>query len=274
MRKNVIYSDKTGMKFGKLTVLGLNGTRSGSKNTIDWLCVCDCGNKIVVNSNSLTPSNHKTSCSDCDIRKTNFLTHGYRYSYVYNHALHLLERVKSNKNYVERGILNCISQNIKELCEALMLIPNYFEGAQLDRVDNDGNYTLEHPIHGFNNWIYIDPFTNRECLCIGNLRWSSEYENMMNRRITVTIDSIKTKPREINRIKNWLTLHGYNYIDFLFIRTHNIGKTVYYIATKKNSSLDDDIKNIIMDKNIKQCSEVIEIRNKLIKEMTSVSYNT
>ena len=66
MRKLV---DLTGQKFGRLTVIGRAKDYITSKEhrTVMWLCKCDCGNKIIVQGNSLKSGNTK-SCG-CFLRE-------------------------------------------------------------------------------------------------------------------------------------------------------------------------------------------------------------
>lgn len=50
-RKGNKFSNLTGQKFGRLTVLGLSPKKSGRKSY--WVCQCSCGNKTVVRSDIL-----------------------------------------------------------------------------------------------------------------------------------------------------------------------------------------------------------------------------
>lgn len=45
--------DLTGQKFGMLTALYDSGKREPANRCIKWVCLCDCGNYAVVNSNAL-----------------------------------------------------------------------------------------------------------------------------------------------------------------------------------------------------------------------------
>ena len=47
------YKDLTGLKIGKLTVL--EPTQERIRNAVVWLCRCDCGNEILVESRRLKP---------------------------------------------------------------------------------------------------------------------------------------------------------------------------------------------------------------------------
>ena len=64
MRKNII-----GKKFGKLTVIKEVGVNN--KGKVEWLCECECGNKITATTGSLM-SKHTLSCG-CIKSKGNFL---------------------------------------------------------------------------------------------------------------------------------------------------------------------------------------------------------
>ena len=54
-----LSNDLTGRKFGKLTVLKLSGLNKHGERI--WLCKCDCGNTVTVNSYALTKG-HTKSC--------------------------------------------------------------------------------------------------------------------------------------------------------------------------------------------------------------------
>ena len=46
--------DKSGMRFGRLTVIKDTGKTSGANNKTVWLCQCDCGNLVEYHSDMLT----------------------------------------------------------------------------------------------------------------------------------------------------------------------------------------------------------------------------
>jgi len=59
----MMTTDLTGNVYGRLTVLGLHGTKrypSGGTRRM-WLCRCECGVETVVAGNNLT-LNHTTTC--------------------------------------------------------------------------------------------------------------------------------------------------------------------------------------------------------------------
>ena len=51
------FIDLTGQKFGRLTVI--KRVENKGKETC-WLCKCDCGNEIIVQSNNLKSGNSKS----------------------------------------------------------------------------------------------------------------------------------------------------------------------------------------------------------------------
>ena len=61
MAKNQGY-DITGLRFGKLVVLG-KGESKGPGRTA-WNCICDCGNKKTIRGDALK-SGRTTSCGHC-----------------------------------------------------------------------------------------------------------------------------------------------------------------------------------------------------------------
>lgn len=50
-KENCSYKDLTNQRFGKLVVLEMSGTNNQRRK--EWLCKCDCGNKVKVDSHSL-----------------------------------------------------------------------------------------------------------------------------------------------------------------------------------------------------------------------------
>lgn len=79
--------DRTGMKFGHLTVLREaepRYTKSGIKLAM-WECECSCGNVITVFATNLT-SGHTTQCRECGLKNFygNRKTHGLRHTRLYS----------------------------------------------------------------------------------------------------------------------------------------------------------------------------------------------
>jgi very-short-patch-repair endonuclease len=70
MRKQGRYKDLSGQRFGLLVAVEPAG-RAGHGKTLPWKCRCDCGNEVVVASQSLSRGDKKT----CGCRRA-FVTHG------------------------------------------------------------------------------------------------------------------------------------------------------------------------------------------------------
>lgn len=92
--------DLTGKKFGRLTVLSFHHSNDGAY----WLCECECGERRVVNSYSLT-SGHTKSCG------------------CYNREISgkkSKERAKRNRYEIDGGVVKVFFDNVDEyfICDA------------------------------------------------------------------------------------------------------------------------------------------------------------
>lgn len=90
----------------------------------------------------------------------------------------------------------------------LIKVPGYQDGLQIDRIDNDGDCTIVHPIYGSNIWI--DEYGNQ---CLGNLRWVTQKFNNMNRSVTITMESLENIPRTKFELKRIFMRH-FHLIDY------------------------------------------------------------
>lgn len=199
---------EVGMKFGKLTITKKLGYNKEKKRS-EFLADCDCGTKdYVVTHDSLMHSD-VPSCG-CNNR---FGT--IRFKKEHPELIPFLDRAKSIldrcrvpacgafHNYGGRGIKCEMGNTQTEVAYSISRIPGYFEGAELDRIDNDGNYTLWHNEHGYNVWIYHDDFLDKDFKAMGNLRWVTPDENNSNTiRITLVEEDIW------NRLQTYNAFHG------------------------------------------------------------------
>lgn len=169
--------DLTGLKFGKLLVI----KRVEGKCT-PWLCLCDCGNEIVVRGTNLRSGN-TTSCG-CFCEH-----HGKRKTKLYGVWATMRNRcynenVKVYYRYGGRGIEVCEEWKNSFTCFHNWAISNgYKEGLTLDRIDVDGNY---------------EP---------SNCRWVTMKIQNNNRRDTISVEINGEK----HTLREWSELSGINW---------------------------------------------------------------
>lgn len=143
--------------YGRLKVLAVGQIQ----NTYRYfsVCKCDCGNIISVRSDALKKPVPTNSCG-C-LQREAIKTHGLTKSAHYDRWFHMMTRCykpesKSYKNYGGRGITVC--ERWHDVANFVADLPDgYFQGAEIDRINNDGNY---------------EP---------SNVRWASKSENCDNR---------------------------------------------------------------------------------------------
>ena len=139
--------DLYGKKFGKLTVL--DRAENSNNGHARWLCICECGNKTIVTSDSLRSG--KTVSCGCHGKqmlreKGRRTTHGLR-----NHKLYgvwrsmkercTLETHKYYKDYGGRGIKVCkLWMNDFQSFYVWAMSNGYKEGLTIDRIDNNKGY--------------------------------------------------------------------------------------------------------------------------------------
>jgi len=161
------FTDLTGQKFGRLTVIERAENIPSGKTW--WLCQCKCGNQTIVRSDSLKGGVTK-SCG-CLHKELSFerckqrMKHGHSMvnivSKTYSIWRNIIQRCnnpncRNYKNYGGRGIKVC--DKWLKFEDFLQDMGEKPEGLSLDRVDNNGNY------------------------CKGNCRWATWKEQQRNSR--------------------------------------------------------------------------------------------
>lgn len=162
------YTDLTGMRFGRLTVL--NRIENDKHGCARWHCVCDCGNEVYPSASSLR-TGHTKSCG-CLRRERiveSVLIHNESHSRLYG-IWQSMKRRCFNKNFKHYHLYG--GRGIKIHSEWIddfgsfrdwALSNGYEEGLTLDRIDNDGNY---------------EP---------SNCRWITMHEQARNKRTNVIV---------------------------------------------------------------------------------------
>lgn len=137
----------TNERFGRLIALSETEYR-GADNSIKWLCLCDCGNTVIVSTNSLRQNFTKScGCLQKEHQKFGSIKHGHTINNIFSNTYitwcNMIRRcsdpkVKHYENYGGRGI---------KVCERWLVFKNFLEdmgdkpeGLVLDRKDNNGNY--------------------------------------------------------------------------------------------------------------------------------------
>lgn len=159
--------DLTGKRFGRLAVLAITNKRINRH--VVWECLCDCGNKHFVQSNSLLSGKTQScGCFMTESRGMARITHHQSNEKIYVVWQGMRKRCfsryhKNYKDYGGRGIVVCDEWNesFQAFYDYVSQLPHFGEkGYSLDRINNDGNY---------------EP---------GNVQWATQKEQMNNTRKT------------------------------------------------------------------------------------------
>jgi hypothetical protein len=157
--------DLTGRVFERLTVKERYPERDRN-NHIQWLCLCSCGNTLIVTSSRLTSGNTR-SCG-CLFMETR-TKHGASYTPEYRSWIAIKDRCYNTKNkhyhrYGGRGIT--MSEEFRDNFEAFLndVGPRPSKKHSIDRIENDKGYQP------------------------GNCRWATKTEQANNRESNIRIE--------------------------------------------------------------------------------------
>lgn len=126
-----------GQVYGHLTVISEAPRKRGRRM---WLCQCRCGNQSQCDTYSLQSGN-STKCRQCGF-KTAGIRHGLQKHPIYKHYYEARTRCTNSKRpewkyYGGRGI-EFRFETFKQF--AAEMLPSWFAGASLGRIDNNGHY--------------------------------------------------------------------------------------------------------------------------------------
>lgn len=163
------------------------------------------------------------------------------------------------EDYGGRGIKNKLGDDIIDAFKNLSKVPGFKPGLQIDRIDYNGDYTIHHPLYGFN--IYEDAFGHK---CLGNLRWVTPKFNACNKRGTVALHlnkiSIALIPRSKRSIVRWIIRHGELCnlgiaIDYTLVKLDKMR----YIRDYNNTDRKENVYVGIHNKIIKKCPRLYRL---------------
>lgn len=176
----MIKKDLSGLRFERLLVI--------SRSTSDykyWLCKCDCGKEKYIRGDHLRKRRTLScGCLGKENRLKKVYKHGLSYNPLYFVWASMMDRCYNTsfqdyRNYGGRGISVCDRWHKVEDFVSDMT-KGYSKGLQLDRIDNDGNYSPS------------------------NCRWVTRKQNNRNKRTSVYL----TVGSETKTIIEWSEITG------------------------------------------------------------------
>lgn len=138
------FVDRTGQRYGRL--LAVKRVENDKHGKARWECLCDCGNTTVVAGGDFKKT-QSCGCRGLEILAQRNLTHGMSEDTMYGRWCNMNTRCynpnsPSYPRYGGRGITICDRWTHFENFYADMGEPP-FEGAQIDRIDNDKGYSKD-----------------------------------------------------------------------------------------------------------------------------------
>ena len=184
-------SDLTGRRFGRLTAI--ERVESDKSGRIRWKCLCDCGKETIVAATRLRNGKSiSCGCYQKEAVRAHNLTHGMtqqkteerRIPRIYGIWANMKQRCNNPKvacygRYGGRGIKVCPEWSKSfESFYTWAMSHGIADDLQIDRIDNDGDYTPE------------------------NCRWVSREENANNKRnnLIIELDGVAHTAAEWSKI--------------------------------------------------------------------------
>lgn len=143
-----VAKDKTGQRFGRLTVI--RRAENDNAGKAQWLCRCDCGTYKVIRSGNLKETSKTKSCGclkrELLHKQKNGLKHGMYGTRIYTEWASMKWRCYCEKNtsyerYGGRGIKVC-DEWLNDFLPFYnwAMSSGYRDDLTLDRIDNNGDY--------------------------------------------------------------------------------------------------------------------------------------
>lgn len=142
------FEDKTGKKYGRLTVVERDFSKGNHES--HWLCLCECGNTISTSGIRLSNGSCKScGCLQKELLSKRMSTHKETKTRLYNIWSKIKFRCYNTKskdygNYGGRGIKMCDQwKNSFENFRDWALNNGYKDTLTIDRIDVNSNYSPE-----------------------------------------------------------------------------------------------------------------------------------
>lgn len=211
------FIDRTGMRYGRLTVVKrAENKKIGNNTRTMWECKCDCGNTVIVRSDSLNDGTTRScGCLQRDwikqlgqhVDECKLTRGGESRGRLFNIWYLMKYRCQNPKskafnNYGGRGITVCDewsdNENGYNAFKDWALNNGYFESACIDRIDNDAGYSPK------------------------NCRWVDDYIQANNKRN----NRVYTIGEKTHTVADWCKIY-------------NIDKRVVYSRLYRKWNIED-----------------------------------
>lgn len=143
------YKDLIGKRFGRLLVVARTENKifKCGASAVQYICECDCGNKVIVLGRRLQNGQTKScGCLRREMGRKSLFKHGHTNKRIYRTWVHMKERcenpnVREYKFYGARGIVVCDEwKNSFESFYDWAITNGYEDCLTIDRIDTNGNY--------------------------------------------------------------------------------------------------------------------------------------